>query len=507
MYDVSWAPDGRGVHNGLMNTVTVFSKDSDYDRAAATVIFAGNGIKIWGRGTCTDDFTQSSSFGASLDGKDDITTEVPGGNEDRYLVDLEDLPNAEHSLALRDFSPCVKGHSYQLDYALVTISSRKEIDPRERLLVGSRDPFVKYEGDWSVAAGGNTLGLEGMETSDRQASMTFTFFGSTVTALANNEAQSTPVLISLNDEPPSTLVIGNIGSFFEAANLTPLADGQPHRLRIKFLQGDQSGPVPTLQLLGFMYSPAFKTLEDLDTQTRAWDPMFFAETRVNTTTSEGDSKPTNPVEEKGPSIVGPIVGGVLGFIALLALVVLFRRYRKRKVQKAALLPVIDPYIQTSEAAYSKFYPETSDGFSAPVVLANQTVPVPYTKSYGATASALVQNASPDLLSSNLDGRKGVTLAWDGPGGSYPNATGGNPLPAAALPSSSASSPGPQSSISRDSGPLPQVQGSSVDDTGTSSETPERLRGMIESLTARMNALEPPPPYLGEGGDNTPRRDS
>ncbi|TFL05379.1 hypothetical protein BDV98DRAFT_561933, partial [Pterulicium gracile] len=224
-----------------------------------------------------------------------------------------------------------------------------------------------------------------METTDRQASMTFTFCGSAVIALANNEGQSTSVLISINDEPPSILNIANIGTFFEAANLTPLADGQPHRLRTKFSQREDPGVVPALQLLGSIYLPAFKTLEDLDTQTRTWDTMFFAEsqTRVNTTTSEGDSKPTNPVEEKGPSIVGPIVGGVLGFIALLALVVLFRRYRKRKVQKGALLPVIDPYIQTSEAAYSKFYPETSDGFSAPVVLANQTVPVPYTKSYGA----------------------------------------------------------------------------------------------------------------------------
>ncbi|TFL05373.1 hypothetical protein BDV98DRAFT_590058 [Pterulicium gracile] len=67
-------------------------------------------------------------------------------------------------------------------------------------------------------------------------------------------------------------------------------------------------------------------------------------------------------------------------------------------------------------------------------------------------------------------------------------------------------PGPQTPSSQGSGQLPQDQGHFVDDTGTSSETPERLRGMIESPNANMNALEPPPPYLGEGGDDAARRD-
>ncbi|KAG5638614.1 hypothetical protein H0H81_011504 [Sphagnurus paluster] len=319
-----WFQD-QGSEDNVGNFGPTYLRTSHGTKAngSASFAFKGTSISVVGttnlvqidNGTRWDPswecFVDQISIGA--------TAPFPYAENNWYLCQQNTLNDGPHEITI---NVTTAGNTFWLDYLLFTPSPTLSYNENV-LLVQNNDPAIIYDSNWGALGGGaNMTTVNGAEAKfnfvgssislkalEALANFFVTWVGFIPTELPHGAASGSysvdggdPVTFQLNGLSPTATVTIYNQAFFTTPNLTP----GPHSLLVTYLGA--SSPATPLTL----------------------DYLYV----TNTSTSNNEPSDHNRVS-KTP--IGPIVGGVVGAIALLAILAFIFGWARRRRQ----------YIQTT----------------------------------------------------------------------------------------------------------------------------------------------------------------
>ncbi|KAF8060201.1 hypothetical protein FPV67DRAFT_1453322 [Lyophyllum atratum] len=257
--------------------------------------------------------------------------------------------DATHTLTIFDLFS--SGTSVQvqpsilLDYIVVTAGNDTTLDDK-RLIVDDDDSSIAYEGNWmrneSVLVDSSfhyfiPIGNATRQTRDVGSSATFHFTGTAVAVYGISPSSNLQVIFTLDGSPGLhknvTAEPGGTSRFLWYS--WDEMDPGDHTLAMQLAEIDES-PDSYFTLDHFMYTPSFTTLA-----AKPPSVVVPASSPGNTTSGTGPSPPLG-ASKNHHSLIGAIVGAVLGVMLVVAVLSLcWRRVatkRAARISKPFLLP-------------------------------------------------------------------------------------------------------------------------------------------------------------------------